>query len=169
MTVSLARRKDPVTVRDLLPDDVTVQTLRASDRQAAIGELLNAIVIGGHIDLSREREVLQALLEREKVASTGIGNEFAFPHVKTRHADHLAVAVGFAPQGIDFAARDQRPVKVVLLAVGPTTETQAHLSLLRAFAALARREQGGDPLIALRDRKTLLSYLAEIRLDQLGK
>jgi mannitol/fructose-specific phosphotransferase system IIA component (Ntr-type) len=157
------------TVRTLFPDDVIVLTLKASQRDAAIAELLNGIVIGGHVDLSRERAVLDAILEREKVASTGIGNEFALPHVKTKFAHRFAVAVGLAPQGIDFGARDQRPARLVLLAVCPPSATQEHLSLMRGIASLAKSEGSADRLLQARDKRSLADLLDSIPLDDLGK
>jgi len=156
------KSKERRSIRDLLPDDVVVATLRASQRDAAIAELLNAVVIGGCVDMSREKQVLEAILEREKIASTAIGNEFALPHVKTKYADRLGVAIGLAPQGVDFGARDQRPARFVLLAVCPPNATQEHLALMRGFAALAKSEGSAERVLAARERKGLLELLAAV-------
>ena len=57
-------RKKEKTLRDLIPSDVTVQPLKAATKEEALRELLNALVIAGAADLSREGVLLEAFLEK---------------------------------------------------------------------------------------------------------
>jgi len=162
-------RRESTTVKDLVPSDVLVQHLKATTKRAAIQELVNALAIHGVIDLSREREVLDAMLERERVASTGIGNGMAIPHGKNKHADRLGVAVGLSEEGIDFAAHDGQPAHVVVLWICPPAATPEHLALMRALAGVAREPDHTKRLAKARDRRQFLAVLGDIEVETKGK
>ena len=162
-------RKKERTLRELLPSDVTVQPLKATTKDEAIRELLNALVIHGAADLSREGALLEAFLEREKVASTGIGNGLAIPHIKNKFAEKMTIGFGLSEQGIDFEAHDNLPAKVLVMWICPPAETQAHLALMRGLATMGRDDENIDALVNARDRRTLLAAAEEISVEPKGK
>ena len=67
------QRRDRKTARELFPDDLLVLPIHAADKREVVTQLLNALVIEGVLPLEREDEVRQSILDREEVASTGIG------------------------------------------------------------------------------------------------
>jgi mannitol/fructose-specific phosphotransferase system IIA component (Ntr-type) len=162
----MAERRREKTVRDLIPSDVLVRPLQATTKEEAIAELLNALVIDGVLDLSREASVRDLLLEREKVASTGIGNGMAIPHAKNKFAERLGVAVGISDDGIDFAAHDGQYAHVVVLWICPPKETQAHLALMRALASVAQEEKVMWRLAGCKDKRSFLGILEEIPAEK---
>jgi Kef-type K+ transport system membrane component KefB len=78
---------------------------------------------------------LIAVLERELVAATGLGDEVAIPHAPVEGLGRPVVALGLAPDGIDFDAPDGRPAKIVFLLLLPP---RAYEKEVRVLAALAR-------------------------------
>ena len=64
----------------------------------------------------------QAVLEREKVMTTGIGNGIAIPHCKNNACPQFVIALGITQKGIDFQAVDGKPVNLVFLLLGPLSE-----------------------------------------------
>jgi mannitol/fructose-specific phosphotransferase system IIA component (Ntr-type) len=159
-------RKKEKTLRELIPTDVIVQPLKATAKDDAIRELLNALVIHGAADLSREGALLEAFLEREKVASTGIGNGLAIPHIKNKFAEKMTIGFGVSEEGIDFGAHDGLPAKVVVMWICPPAETQAHLALMRGLAAMGREIENVENLAKARDRRTLLAAADEISVEK---
>ncbi|MGQ0615023.1 MAG: PTS sugar transporter subunit IIA [Planctomycetaceae bacterium] len=157
-----SKRRDRNSLKDLFPHDLVVQHLRGATKEAVIAELLNALVVAGRVPLEREREVRDTILERERVASTGIGNGLAIPHGKTKHADRLGVAVGLSHQGIDFSSFDGNPVRVVVLAVCPPASSPEHLSLMRALATVAKDPDHAERLADSKDRRELLALLERL-------
>ncbi|MFI5403095.1 MAG: PTS sugar transporter subunit IIA [Planctomycetota bacterium] len=155
-------RKKEKTLRELIPTDVIVQPLAATTKEAAIKELLNALVIHGAADLSREGALLEAFLEREKVASTGIGNGLAIPHIKNKFAEKMTVGFGLSEQGIDYGAHDNQPAHVIVMWICPSAETQAHLALMRGLASMGRDGDNIDTLSKVRDRRALLAACEQI-------
>lgn len=162
-------RKKEKTLKELLPTDVLVQPLKAATKEEALAELLNALVIHGAADLSREGALREAFLEREKVASTGIGNGLAIPHIKSKFADKMTVGVGTSEQGIDFGAHDSEPARIVVMWICPPAETQAHLALMRGLAAMGREAENIEKLAKTRDRRAFLAAAEEISVEPKGK
>ena len=161
-----APRKKEKTLRELLPPDVIVQPLTATTKDAAIKELLNALVIHGAADLTREGALLEAFLEREKVASTGIGNGLAIPHIKTKFAEKMTVGFGLSEQGIDFGAHDSQPARLIVMWICPPAETQSPLALMRGLATMARDDENIDTLVKTRDRRALLAAAEQISVEK---
>lgn len=161
-----APRRKEKTLRELLPADVIVQPLAATTKDAAIKELLNALVIQGAADLTREGALLEAFLEREKVASTGIGNGLAIPHIKNKFAEKMSVGFGLSEQGIDFGAHDHQPARLIVMWICPPAETQSHLALMRGLAAMGRDDENIDALVKTRDRRALLAAADQISVEK---
>lgn len=160
------RRKEKRTVRDLVPSDLWVTHLRATAREDAVAELLNVLAVHGVLDISRERTVLDAILEREKVASTGIGNGIAIPHAKSKFAERFGVSVGLSHEGVEFGAHDSIPAFVVVLWVCPPAATQEHLALMRGLATVAKDPNLAGTLSGARDKKHFLGILDEVELEK---
>jgi len=156
------RRKDKTTAKDVFPSTVLVERLYVTTKEEAIRQLLNTLCIEGVLDISREEEVLKSMLEREKVASTGIGCGIAIPHAKNKFADRLGVAVGIHEEGIEFGSHDKEAVRVVFCWVCPPTETKKHLAMMRTISSIARDPEERDKLLNVRDRRTLLAALDTI-------
>jgi len=162
----MAERRREKTVRDLIPSNVQVRLLKASTKEEAITELLNVLVIDGVLDLSREASVRDSLLQREQVASTGIGNGMAIPHAKNKFAERLGVVVGISDQGLDFGAHDDQYAHVIVLWICPPKETQAHLALMRALASVAQEEKVMWRLAGCKDKRTFLGILEEVPAEK---
>ncbi|MET0089107.1 MAG: PTS IIA-like nitrogen regulatory protein PtsN [Candidatus Thiodiazotropha sp.] len=98
-------------------------------------------------DLTQD-EVFDALLERERLGSTGLGKGIALPHARMSKITQSVAAFVQLPEGIDFDAIDNKPVDLALAMLVPEEATEEHLQLL---AKLARMFDDADFCSALRD------------------
>ena len=153
------------TVKDAVPHDVAVLRLEAKTKEAAITELLNVLVINGTLPLDKERTVRDAIIEREAVASTGIGNGVAIPHAKNKFAVRLGLAIGTSKEGIDFGAHDGMDAYVVALWVCPPSATKEHLALMRGIASIAQDINDAGVFQNVRDKRTLLDFLGQFPVE----
>jgi len=96
-----------------------------------------------------EREIFDALLQRERLGSTGIGNGIAIPHGKLASLDHLFGVFARLEKPVDFEALDGEPVDLVFLLLAPEGAGADHLKALAKVARALR-----DPAIAQKLRKT---------------
>jgi PTS system nitrogen regulatory IIA component len=94
-----------------------------------------------------EEMVYDVLLERERLASTGIGSGVAIPHGRYDGVDELRAAVAICPAGVDFDAVDRLPVKILVGIVGPRSMPQKHLAALAGVSRVLRNDEKRDALL----------------------
>lgn len=117
--------------------------LAATTKDAVLAEITDLLVDGGGLDESLRAETLRALLEREKLGSTGVGSHVAVPHVKVRGLDRAVCSLSIHPEGLAWAAVDSLPVHVVFTVLRPEKGSDAHdperhLDMMRWIARLSR-------------------------------
>jgi len=110
----------------VLPVDRIRAPLLATERIAAIEELLTELPLSPDL---RDR-VRTATLRREDEVTTGIGGGVAIPHARVEGITTPLLALGVAPDGIDFLSIDGGYVNLVFLLVSADEQTDAHLALL---------------------------------------
>ncbi len=114
--------------------EAIVPELAATTRDAAIRELVASLVKTGAIRTDAQESVLAALLKREDLGSTGIGNGVAVPHAKSEAVDRVVGTLGWSKTGIDFGAIDRQPVYLVILVVFPPDHAGAYLRALEEIS-----------------------------------
>ena len=129
---------------ELLSPDRVLLPLPAGDRQSAIAMLTRRLA-----DLAdaRYEEVLDAVLERESVQSTGIGFGVAIPHGRCASVRELAMVAGVSPGPVPFDAIDGDPVRLFFLIVGPEATAGLHVKILSRIARLVRRDSVRQQLV----------------------
>jgi fructose-specific phosphotransferase system IIA component len=123
-----------MTLGNLLSADLILPEMQATERYAAIAELVNLLVQHGQIAEPDRDSVLAALRAREETMSTGIGFGIAIPHASSDRVSKVVAAFGRSSQGIEFEALDNALVKFVVLFVVPKDQFQTHLRTLAAIA-----------------------------------
>jgi len=108
--------------------------LKATDRQGAIGELVDSLASAGSI--SDADTIKQLVWERELQRTTGIGEGLAIPHGRCDKLTDLVMAMGRPETPIDFSSPDKRPVELVILLVSPSENTADHIQALGRISRL---------------------------------
>ncbi|MGO3343936.1 MAG: PTS sugar transporter subunit IIA [Marinomonas sp.] len=106
-----------------------------------------------------KEDIYEALLGREKLGSTGIGNGIAIPHCRLESANHTAVIIISLQSAIDFDSIDKQPIDLVFALIVPPQECDEHLSTLAEIAELA---QSDEVLERLRKAETNDALFAEL-------
>lgn len=121
-----------------------VPKLSATTSARAIEELGRALqpVLGELVETA-----LIAVLEREIVAPTGLGDGVAIPHAAVEGLTRPTVALGLAPRGIDFSAPDGRPAKIVFLLLLPPKALETEVRVLAALARSVFDDAARDALL----------------------
>lgn len=117
----------PSIARILTPSTVIVG-LKADTKENIIEKLLDAAITTHGI--KNKDEIFEALLEREKIGSTGVGEGIAIPHSPTKYVDDFIGVLGICHEGTDFQAVDGKPVYIIFLLIYPPEPKGSHLKLL---------------------------------------
>jgi fructose-specific phosphotransferase system IIA component len=121
-------------------------------------DIINALVdlIGSSPKVLDTEKVRQAIFEREKLMSTGVGNGFAIPHGKTDAVSDIIAAFAVTSEPIDYQSLDEKPVRLVFLLVGKDNMVGPHIKLLSRISRLMNKEQFRDRLLGLRTSREIL-------------
>ena len=123
-----------MTLGSLLSEDQIIPEMKASERWAAIVELIDLLVNKGRVRMSDRESILSALRQREETMSTGIGFGIAIPHASSNCVSDVVAAFGRSTTGIEFDSLDNSLVKFIVLFVVPKDQFQVHLRTLAAIA-----------------------------------
>ena len=132
--------------------------LRARAKRDAIAELVELLEKAHGID--SHGEVLDRVLRREAMMSTGIGNGIAIPHGKAKLVDRMVAACGVSPEGIEFESADGEPATLFILLVAPESGGALHVKVLANISRLLKEESVRQ---SLRDASGPDAFLAALR------
>lgn len=149
-----------VNLLDLLAQENVALDLAATEPKAVIEELVDRLARSGRVT---DREaMLAAVLERERLMSTGIGSGVAIPHAQSSGAPAFAMALGRTPHPIDFKSFDGKPVDLVFLIVAPDGQG----GFMRVLSSISRLLYTTDLLASLRRARTADEALRMIAAEE---
>ena len=144
---------------ELINKNYIIPEFKNSTKKQVLEELVEALASNkGEID---KVELLNALLEREKLGSTGIGDGVAIPHGKLNGLDNIILLFGKSGQGVDFDAIDRKPVCLVFLLVAPADSAGLHLKALARLSRMLREKEFKNSLLMAPDTDTLLKIIVD--------
>ncbi|MBF0285418.1 MAG: PTS sugar transporter subunit IIA [Magnetococcales bacterium] len=144
-------------VRDLLSAERVKPALESVDKLATLREMAFLLAAGGEVEFA---VALEALLERERLGSTGVGRGVAIPHGKVEGLTAPLAALGRSTAGIPFDALDGQPVHLVMALLSPMEPPELHLQALAAISRLLREEAAAAQLLRAPDAQALFQRAA---------
>ena len=130
---------------DILSDENVIIPLKSHEKQQIIEEMVEHL--HEHKRISNRDKILSAILDREKVMSTGVGDHVAIPHGKAEGVADIVASLGITDGDVDFHSIDNKPVHLIFLLVGPPDKTGPHLKALSKISRLMHREEFRNRLL----------------------
>ena len=146
-----------MTLLDILSPRSVLVGLQGETKEEIIEELVDSLE-SGTVVTDREK-VLQAVVEREKIMSTGIGDGIAIPHGKSDAVTRLAAALGIHKRGVDFEALDGEPAYVFFLLVSPANVSGPHIKALARISRLLKNDDFKKRLISAADTAEIMRLI----------
>jgi len=144
-------------LNDLVAPQAVIPALKVNNKKQALQEIAER---AAELTGRAEREILDVLMQRERLGSTAIGSGIAIPHGKLPKLDRLFGLFARLDRPIDFEALDGQPVDLIFLLLAPENAGADHL---KALARIARLLRDPDTIRMLRDstdREALYAVLA---------
>lgn len=132
-------------LRDILSDDLIIIPLKSHAKDEIIKEMVDNLYKKKKI-VDRDR-ILKAILDREKVMSTGVGDRIAIPHGKAEGVKDIVASFGITESDIDFHSIDDKPVRLIFMLVGPPDKTGPHLKALSRISRLMHKPDFRERLL----------------------
>ncbi|MHC4428852.1 MAG: PTS sugar transporter subunit IIA [Planctomycetota bacterium] len=125
---------------DIVVKKAIIPTLGATDRDAAINEIVDSLVSAGSLTPKLRDDFVKAVIKRENRGSTGFGHGVAVPHVKHAAISKMAVTVAVSQAGVEFNALDKQPVYSIFLLLSPEDQPEEHLDAMEAIFGYLSQE-----------------------------
>ncbi|BBI17688.1 PTS sugar transporter subunit IIA [Neochlamydia sp. S13] len=136
-------------------DSRNILFMSAEDRD----EALHAMVENLHQNhfLHDKEAFYQAILEREKVVSTGIGMGVAIPHAKLKGYESFFIAIGILQKGVDWNSLDGSPVRIIIMIGGPDDKQTEYLQILSALTTAVKDENRRKKMLTLNSAEAIMT------------
>ncbi|MBI5560198.1 MAG: PTS sugar transporter subunit IIA [Deltaproteobacteria bacterium] len=146
-------------VSDVLTKGRIIPELDAREKHGVLDELSSHLA--RTVDGLDKGKLLELLLERERLGSTGIGHGVAIPHAKIKGIDEVVVSFGRSKKGVDFASMDSKPVHLFFLIVAPENSTVAHLKMLAGVSQILKDNGLRERLVWASDEDDIYRMIVE--------
>jgi PTS system nitrogen regulatory IIA component len=143
---------------ELLTPESIVSNLKVTSKKQVLQELSKRIA--KIIDCD-ERFIVDVLLEREKLGTTGVGDGIAIPHGKLGSLKKLHGFFARLERPVDFDSVDERPVDLIFLLLAPESAGSDHLKALARISRLLRDKANCDKLRGSNNTEALFALLTE--------
>ncbi|MBI3813631.1 MAG: PTS sugar transporter subunit IIA [Nitrospinae bacterium] len=145
-------------ITDILDESSVIADLKAKTKKDIIAELIVPLIKNGKI--KDKDKLLDSLMEREKLGSTGIGENVAIPHAKSREIETIVATFGLSNGGVNFDSLDQKPVYFIFLLVSPEGSAGVHLKTLARISRLLKNPVFRRDLLNLKNEKEIYEAIS---------
>ena len=147
--------------------EAALPELEVTDRDGVIEALVSSLNKAGKFKRGTSKELIKAVIDREKEASTGIGKGVAVPHVKHPSVKEVVGVVGLSSSGIDFCSLDKQPVFSILLLISPVDMPDQHLQAMESVFRHLQQEKFRRFLRQCRTKEAIEDLLREADTRQI--
>lgn len=136
-------------------DPRLISFLTTDKRDEALSAMVDNLYQHGIV---KDREVFyKAILEREKIVSTGIGMGVAIPHAKLSGYDNFFIAIGILQKGIDWNSLDKSPVRIIFMIGGPDDKQTEYLQILSGLTLMIKDEDKRRKMLTLNSPEAIMA------------
>ncbi len=126
-------------LHNLLTQDMVILELESQNVESVIREVVRFLKKKDKI--TKEKELFEKLIQREKLGSTAIGEGVAIPHCKIKGVKNPIVMLAISKKSVDFRSLDGKPSHVFFLVVSSPDNPSVNLQILAAIAHLVRKSK----------------------------
>lgn len=144
---------------ELLDKNRILSNLKSRNKRGVLEELA-ATLTTGEENLDQEK-VVQVLLEREGLGSTGIGDNIAIPHGKLNELSRLVISFGRSREGVNFDSMDGKPTHLFFLLMAPENSVGLHLRALAKISRMLKNPSFRQKLLEAPDSDAIYRLIAE--------
>lgn len=151
---------------DFIAPSAIKAELDSTDKEGVIRELVDSLVASGQLKKDDKEGIVEAILKREELGSTGIGRGIAVPHTKHASVSTPVGAVGISSKGVEFQSLDGEQVQLFFMLISPPSRPTDHL---RALENISKQLQDDTFCRFLKQSKTsedILQILEEADNNQ---
>jgi fructose-specific phosphotransferase system IIA component len=148
-------------IMDFLSKKSIITNIKSTKKVDVMRELVDVLIDAGEIEKRSRNKLIDALMNRESLGSTAIGQGIAIPHAKSDCVENLVAAFGLSKKGVDFDSLDGELVYIFFLLIAPQDSAGPHLKALARISRLLKDKYFRDTLRACDDEKAVIKIITE--------
>ena len=148
-------------IMEFLSKKAIVTDIKSTKKADVIRELVDALIGAGEVEKRHRNKLIEALMVREALGSTAIGQGIAIPHTKSDSVSKLVAAFGLSKKGIDFDSLDGDLAFIFFLLLAPQDSAGPHLKALARISRLLKDKYFRDTLRSSTDEKSIVKIITE--------
>lgn len=147
-------------IMDFLNKKAVTANLNAVDKEGVIRELVDLLTAATDNAQSKD-ELVKAVMSRESLGSTGIGQGVGIPHAKSQSVKQLVAAFGLSQKGVNFDSLDGEPAYIFFLLIAPEESAGPHLKALARISRMLKDKYFRDLLRRAKTEQEILRIIQE--------
>jgi PTS system nitrogen regulatory IIA component len=144
-------------IMDFLNKKAVSVNLKATDKEGVIRELVG--LLSNATEVKNKEDLISAVLGREALGSTGIGQGIGIPHAKSQNVKELVAAFGLSRNGVDFDSLDGEPAHIFFLLLAPEESAGPHLKALARISRMLKDKYFRELLRKAKDENEVLGII----------
>ncbi|MCK4234970.1 PTS sugar transporter subunit IIA [candidate division WOR-3 bacterium] len=145
-------------VYELLDKRNIIFRLEKTNKKEMIIKLVN-VLLNDEIGRDIKDEIVNVILKREAIESTGIGNGVAIPHIRLDSIKNFYIGLGLSKDGIDFEAIDKKPVHILFLVLSREQDKVLYIRTLARLARLLHNEEFRNGLLHQETSEDVIDFI----------
>ena len=146
-------------IMDFLNKKAISVKIKSTNKEGVIRELVD--LLAGATGIKNKEDLIKAVLAREALGSTGIGQGVGIPHAKSQVVKELVAAFGLSRSGVNFDSLDGEPVHIFFLLIAPEESAGPHLKALARISRMLKDKYFRDLLKKAKDENEILRIIQE--------
>ncbi len=146
--------------------DLVSVNLKSSTKESVISEIVDQLHKCKRI--RDKKQILESLLKRETLGSTGIGDGAAIPHARVDTLKEAVLFIGISKNGVDFSSVDNKPVHLIVLLLTPVLESSLHIKILSKIGTMLNNKELINELMNCSSNERLFEILKHSSMDKEG-
>ena len=146
-------------ILDILDKRLILPEIASRTKEGVLREMVHSLA---QVEKQvHEDRLMDILLERESMGSTGVGEGVAIPHGKSKEVDKILASFGRSLPGVDFQSLDGKPTHLFFLLIAPENSAGMHLKILAQISRLMKDPAFRKRLIKARSVEEIHSIFSE--------
>lgn len=154
-------------ITDLLNKKSIAINPKVTSKEGAIDKLVDLMSLSGN--LNNKDEYKKAVLAREELSTTGIGDGIAIPHAKTSAVKEAGLAAMVVNEGVDYDSLDGQPAKLFFMIAAPDGENNLHLEVLARLSTMLMDENFRNRLLNAKSAEHFIKLIDEFENEKVNK
>jgi nitrogen PTS system EIIA component len=148
-------------IMDFLSKKAILTDIKSTSKEEVVKEMVDFLIEAGDVEKRNRNKLIDALMSREALGSTAIGQGIAIPHAKCDCVDKLVAAFGLSKKGVDFDSLDGELAYIFFLLVAPQDSAGPHLKALARISRLLKDKYFRDTLRTCMDEKSVIKVITQ--------